>query len=274
MTGPPIRWWQELSAPEVPRLVERNPVVVLPLAAIEQHGPHLPLSTDLDIGLGLLTAALRQLPTDVPVLVLPPQAIGCSREHLHFAGTLSLGPTSLIEMIEETGAALAACGVRRLVLSNSHGGNRHAIEEAALRLREKHGMLVVKASWFRFPRPAEVSLPEREWTHGIHGGAVETAMMQYLRPDLVREEEVRKFISLGTELQERLRRIGPEGEASFAWLAGDLHPSGVVGDATLADRDMGKRLVEHYASVLAEVIRETRDFPLDRLRSSSPARPS
>ena len=260
-----VRWWQTLTTADAGAIEVSDPVVVLPVAAIEQHGPHLPLSTDLEIGLGLLSEAFRRLPEDFPVWALPPQAIGCSREHARFPGTLSLEPEQLSALVEGVGEALAQVGVRRLVLSNSHGGNRHALETAGLRLRDELDMLVVQASWFRFPRPEDVDLPEGEWLHGLHGGAVETAMMMHLRPGLVRASEAARARSLGEELGKTLRRVGPEGSASFSWLAGDLHPDGAVGDATLADGELGARFVSHYGAVLAEVIQDARAFPLDRL---------
>ena len=261
----PIRYWQTLTTREAAALVARDPVVILPLAAIEQHGPHLPLSTDLDIGLGLLREAFRQLPDELPAWVLPPQTTGASHEHLRFAGTLSLDPELVVELIHQHGTALAACGVRRLVLFNSHGGNVQALDAAALRLRDEHAILVVKASYFAFSRPTEAALPESEWRHGLHGGAVETAMMLHLCPDLVRIDAIQRFPSLSQDLDNHLHRLGPESEASFAWLAGDLNPHGVTGDARLADAKTGQRLVAHYGRVLAEVIRDARAFPLDRL---------
>jgi creatinine amidohydrolase len=239
-------------------------LVILPLAATEQHGPHLPLSTDADIGLGLLDAALDHLPASVAAERLPAVTVGASQEHMRFPGTLSVGTEELIGTIVGHGAELASEGVRRLLLSNSHGGNRHAMEAAALRLRAEHDMLVVKASWFRFPRP-DVGLPEQEWRHGLHGGAVETAMMLHLRPDLVRMQQIARFPSVAEELEGRMRRLAPEGEASFAWLADDLNPQGVVGDATLATAEMGARLVEHYSHVLADVILDALEFPLELL---------
>jgi creatinine amidohydrolase len=264
-TEDPIRWWQSLTTVEVAELETSDPVAILPLAATEQHGPHLPLSTDLDIGLGVLRAAFGRLPSGFPAWALPPQPIGCSREHSGFPGTLSLESETLVGMIEDVGAALAGCGVRRLVLCNSHGGNRHSLDIAGLRLREEHGMLVVKASWFRFSRPDGVKLPEAEWRHGLHGGALETAMMMHLRPELVRAGEAGKWRSLGEELEKKLKRVGPEGGASFSWMADDLNDSGAVGDASLADAQLGERLVSHYGVVLAEVIQDARAFPLDRL---------
>jgi creatinine amidohydrolase len=261
----PIRYWQSLTTTDVRAVVARDPVVILPLASIEQHGPHLPLSTDLDIGLGLLASAFGNLADDFPAWMLPIQAVGSSREHLRFAGTLSLNPTLLSDLICQHGVALAACGVRRLVISNSHGGNRHALDLAGLTLRQERGMLVVKASYFDFPRPAGVDLPDSEWRHGLHGGAVETAMMLHLRPDLVRSREITGARSLGEELEGTLRYLRPEGAASFSWLADDLSSSGVAGDARLADAEKGKRLVAHYGETLADVIRDAKAFPLERL---------
>ena len=265
LSDDPIRWWQSLTTLEVAELSGRDPVAILPVAAIEQHGPHLPLSTDLDIGLGILAAAFRLIPKELPVFALPAQAIGASREHARFSGTLSAEPEILIAAIESVGDALARDGVRRLVLSNSHGGNKHALDEAGLRLREDHGMLVVKASWFRFPMPDGLDLPAAELKHGFHGGAIETAMMMYLQPERVRTDRMTPGRSLGQELEKSMLRLGPEGAASFSWLADDLNPDGVTGDARMADPVLGAKLVAHFGKVLAEVILDARAFPLDRL---------
>ena len=260
------RMWPSLGEDETAAAIGRDPVVVLPLAATEQHGPHLPVTTDTDIGLGLLEAAFRALPDDCEAWALPPVTVGASDEHLNFHGTKSVSSDELTRLIHETGARLADAGVRRLVLSNSHGGNRHAMEVAGIRLRREHAMLVVKTSYFRFARPG-IGLPEAEWRHGLHGGAVETAMMMHLHSERVRTEAVGDFPSFGAELEETLLRLGPEGQASFAWLAEDLNPSGVVGDARLASAEMGARLVQHYAGALAEVITDAKRFPLERLRT-------
>ena len=259
------RAWQTMTTVEAETVAAKDPVVVLPIAAIEQHGPHLPLSTDLEIGLGVLTEALRQIDSGPPILTLPTQTIGTSIEHLGFAGTLTLDQELLVETISQLGAAVARCGVRRLVISNSHGGNTSAVNTASLRLRQEHGLLVIKASYFLFSPPADTGLPEAEWQHGLHGGAVETAMMLHLRPDLVRTGAMKSFPSLGQELTHSMQHLGPENQISFAWLAGDLNPQGVTGDATLANAKLGASLVSHYAHLLAEVIQDAQAFPIDRL---------
>lgn len=201
----------------------------------------------------------------MPLLLLSTLALGTSSEHQAFSGTLTLDPATLETTLFDIGTSVARSGLRRLVIVNSHGGNRGVVDIAALRLRTAAEMLVVKASTFRFPRPDDVVLPDREWTHGLHGGAVETAMMLHLRPELVRTDAIRAFPSLGEEMEATLTHLRPEGPASFAWTADDLNAEGVVGDATLADAPMGERLVSHYAAYLADVLRDAHRFPLERL---------
>lgn len=261
-----IPLWQSLTAPEAADFAGSDPVVILPLAAVEQHGAHLPLSTDLDIGLGLIGEAFRVLSPGLPARVLPPVPMGASREHASIAGTLSLPGTVLGEAVVAAGRAVAATGVRRLVLSNSHGGNQAVLAEAALQLRQEERMLVVTAYYPRFGPPSDVDFPEAEWEHGLHGGAVETSLMLHLHADRVRMDRARREVSLGEELEASDSRIGPRGPVPFAWLAEDLTASGITGDPTLANADAGARLLRHYGQALADVVADTRAFPLDRIR--------
>lgn len=265
MTDHSDRRWASMTTVEAAGLGAVDPVVVLPIAAIEQHGPHLPLSTDLDIALGVLNEALGRLTSDVPVRVLPALPVGASLEHLRFAGTLSLDSELLANVIYALGAAIARTGAKRLVLFNGHGGNRHVVERAGLRLRHECGLLVVLANYFDFLRPSSVELPDAEWRHGLHGGAVETSMMLHLRPDLVRLSEARRQASFAEDLEGTMRHVGAGTRIPFVWLAGDLHPSGATGDATLATAAIGEQLVTHFGGLLADVILDVRAFPLDRL---------
>ncbi|MGC3875243.1 creatininase family protein [Halomonas sp. GXIMD04776] len=264
MTDPvtPYRYWQELSSPELEQAIGQDSVAVLPLAAIEQHGAHLPLSTDLDIGLGLLQATMERLPASFPLLALPALAVGASQEHTSYVGTLSLPAETAIAVIEAYGDSIARAGVRRLVLLNSHGGNKAVADIAALKLRKRWGMLVVKAHYMRFSSPT-AALPQQELRHGLHGGALETAMMLHLAPQKVRQVHIGHPPSRGEAMAARGEWLGPEGEAAFAWLAEDLHPDGVVGNARLADANLGAQLVEHYAALLAALIEETRSLGID-----------
>lgn len=258
--------WSDLTPQAIAALAARDAVAVLPLAAIEQHGEHLPLSTDLDIAIGLIDAALASLSPAVPVVVMPALAVGLSLEHSQFGGTLSLSTETALATLVELGECVAAAGLRRLVLVNSHGGNKAVVDLAALKLRAQRQMLVVRANYFRFAPPPGV-LPPDELRHGLHGGAIETAMMMHLVPHKVRMDALGDVRSLGHDMAARGMRLGPEGEAGFAWMAQDLHPTGVAGNAMLASAELGARLVGHYAAILAGLISEAHAFDLSRFES-------
>ena len=259
-----VRYWGSPTAEEIKTRISRDPVIVLPLAATEQHGPHLPLSTDVDIGLGLLNEMFCRLDSNIPSWSLPIETVGASLEHKRYRGTASITPDELGQMIFKHGKQLSSLGLRRLVISNSHGGNSGSIESAALRLREECELLVIKANYYRFERPVDVDFPDIEWRHGLHGGAVETALMLHLHSEAVRTDAIGTFPSLAEELETRKSRVLPTGPAAFAWLAGDLNPLGVVGNATLASKESGKALLVHYATILANIIEDAYHFPIER----------
>lgn len=252
-----IHHWQTLTAPQLAEFVQRDPVAVLVLGAIEQHGTHLPLATDLTIGEGLQAAMLAQLEHKLNILCLPPIAVGASDEHTSFPGTLSLPAPLAIATLEAYGDSLAKSGVRRLVLLNSHGGNKAVMDLAGLTLRRRHGMRVVKATYTRLP-PLEGAVDADELRYGLHGGLLETAMMRYLAPALVQLDGY-KATPPATPRGDDL--VSAEGAAAFAWLAEDLSAHGVAGDASHASAELGERLVTHYARQLAAVVMETARLP-------------
>ncbi|MES1937232.1 creatininase [Salinisphaera hydrothermalis C27AD] len=259
-----IEHWSALTGPELASIAARDPVALLPVAAVEQHGPHLPLNTDGVIGDGIVTAAgqcLRDRGEALELLILPAMTVGASLEHTGFAGTVSLTAEQAIAQIHAIGAGVAAAGIRRLVLFNSHGGNKAVLDLAALRLRADFGLLVVKANYFRFAPPAD-ALPAEELAHGLHGGALETSMMLHLAPAAVRRDALADHESLGALRARAGATLGPEGDAGFAWMAEDLNPAGVTGNAAAADAETGARLVEAFGVRLAEIIVETACFDL------------
>lgn len=252
-----IHHWQTLTAPQLADVAQRDPVAVLVLGAIEQHGTHLPLATDLIIGEGLQAAMLEQLDPTLDVICLPPIAVGASDEHASFPGTLSLPASLSIATLEAYGDSLARAGIRRLVLLNSHGGNKAVMDLAGLTLRRRHSMRVVKATYTRLPA-LEGAIAADELRYGLHGGLLETAMMRYLAPSLVQLES---YQATPPAAPEGDALVSAEGAAAFAWLAEDLSTHGVAGDATHASAELGERLVKHYASKLAAVVKETAQLP-------------
>ncbi|MGN8199410.1 creatininase family protein [Salinisphaera sp. RV14] len=262
-----IQSWSALTGPELAAIATQDPVALLPVAAIEQHGPHLPLATDVTIGEGLVDAAIARLECNaapLDLLILPTLSVGASLEHAGFAGTLSLSAEQAIAQIRAVGASVARAGMRRLVLFNSHGGNKAVLDLAALQLRADYGLLVVKANYFRFAPPSG-ALAAEELAHGLHGGALETSMMLHLAPGTVRREALADHPSLGARRARAGATLGPEGDAGFAWMAADLNPAGVTGNAAAADAATGARLVEAFGARLAEIVAETATFDLDAL---------
>jgi len=242
-------------------------IAVLPVAAIEQHGPHLPLAVDAVINQGVLARALELVPAALPVTVLPAQVVGKSNEHGAFPGTLTLSAETVIRLWTEIGESVARAGVRKLVIFNSHGGQPAIVDIVATDLRVRLGMLAVIANYYALARPEDMFGAD-ELRFGIHGGAVETSMMLHLRPDMVRRDELRGFPSLAQRLAQEFKVLGPAGRVGFAWQTQDLGPTGALGDAAAADPERGRALVELYAGRFATLLEEVDRFDMALLKAS------
>lgn len=260
------RFWQDLSWPDFAALDTARAVAVLPVAAIEQHGPHLPVQVDACINEGILRHALARVPDDLQVLALPMQAVGKSDEHLAFPGTLSLSADTLTRVLTELGEAVHRAGLRRLLLFNSHGGNPQVLDIVARHLRVRHGLFVVNLSWPRLGLP-DGMFSAHELTHGIHGGDLETSVMLHLRPDLVDMRRARNFEPWTVAMQQRFRFLTAEGRIGFGWQAQDLHRAGACGDAGAASAEKGERVVAHISERLVMLLREVSEYPLDAIRA-------
>lgn len=259
--------WADLAAPEVTSERMRATVTVLPVAAIEQHGPHLPLSVDTDIVTAVVAAAIGLLDPGVPLLVLPAQPVGFSPEHDRFPGTLSLDPETLRRLWTDLATAVHRAGGRRLLIVNGHGGNPPVMDIVARDLRSRLGMLVGRVNSADLGTPARW-FPEDELRFGIHGGAVETALMLHLHPDKVRRAAIRPFPSAAARQQRqaaadgRTGAIGWHGPHAIGWQAQDLNPAGAVGDPTGATAAAGQALFAAMATDLAAIIRDMARLPL------------
>jgi creatinine amidohydrolase len=244
-----------LTSPELAERVDKRTVAVLALGAIEQHGPHLPLDTDTCIAGDLLAGALARVSPALDVLALPTLPIGASDEHATFSGTLTLNARCLADTLESIGESVARAGIRRLVWVNGHGGNRASMDTAALALRQRLGLLVVKCSYPKLGMPDGVA-GVNDLARGFHGGWLETALMRHLAPDRVRNAALSDFTARYIDA-DRDALVSPEGPASFGWLAEDLNAEGVIGNAASATAEDGARLAAFFAERIARVIEET-----------------
>jgi len=248
-------------------------IAVLPLAAVEQHGPHLPLGVDTYIAEAYLARLQALLPADLPVTFLPVQRIGVSAEHLSFPGTLTLSAATAMAAWTELGESLARAGVRKLVLVTSHGGNVAAMESVARDLRARLGMLAVTVGWHRFGYP-DGAFSAEEKKHGIHGGDIETSLMLAGKPDTVRMDQAPNATPATIAMAREFKWLGAYRPAGFAWMTQDLNPTGAVGDATLATAAKGEAALDHGAKAFVELLREIDRFDLSRLREGPLAEPN
>jgi creatinine amidohydrolase len=252
--------WQEIAGATTERWI-----AVLPLAAVEQHGPHLPLGVDSYIADAYLARARDILPADLAVTFLPTQRIGISTEHLAYSGTLNISAATAIAAWTELGESVARAGLRKLVLVTSHGGNVAAMELVARDLRARFGMLAVTVGWHRFGY-SQAAFSAEEKKHGIHAGDIETSLMLATMPATVHMDKAARATPETLKMAQEFKWLGAYRPAGFAWMTQDLHPSGAVGDATLAKADKGEAALAQGAQAFVELLREIDRFDLSRLR--------
>jgi creatinine amidohydrolase len=263
----PKRAWTDMTWEDIAGAGDtaRRWIAVLPVAAVEQHGPHLPLGVDSFIADAYLARVLQILPADLPATFLPVQSIGVSVEHVAYPGTLSLSAATAIAAWTEIGESLSRAGLRKLVVVTSHGGNVAAMELVARDLRARFGMLAVTVGWHRFGYPAETFSSE-EKRHGIHGGDVETSLMLAAEADKVRVDKAADAAPATIAMAKEFKWLGASRPAGFAWLTQDLHASGALGDATIATAAKGEAALDHGARGFVDLLREVDRFDLARLK--------
>ena len=265
-TTPP-RDWTAIHWPDLAGAGRERWIAVLPLAATEQHGPHLPVGTDVMIAQAYL-ARVRELIADTaPVTFLPLQPIGISTEHIDYPGTLTLPTEVALKTWLAIGESVARAGVRKLIMVTSHGGNSAAMSLVAQDLRAQHGLLVVTTSWSRLSGPEKIFSAE-EVSHGIHGGAAETSIMLARFGEQVRREAIADFRPEGLAMAKDYRWLSTQRPAPFAWQAQDLHPSGAAGDATQGSAEKGERLIDQGARAFCELLADVEKFDLKKLGNS------
>lgn len=254
------RFWADYSSRDFAALDRDRTIAVLPIGAIEQHGPHLPMSVDSCTVEGVARRLAKALPEDSPVLILPTQAVCKSDEHIDFPGTLTLTPETLIRVLVEIGASVARSGVRKFVLLNGHGGNIPIMDIVIRQLRVSHSMMAFSVNWFGFGMP-EGMYSEVERSHGIHAGDMETSVMLALDPGNVNMAAARDFRSRGQDLAEKYRHLGLGRGAKPGWQTQDLSPAGACGEAHLATAAKGEATLDYAIERLVQAMAEIDSLP-------------
>lgn len=262
------RYWIDLTTADFASLPRERLIALLPVGATEQHGPHLPLSVDSRIAAALVKRTIDLLPEGFPLSVLPMIHYGVSPEHADYPGTIAFSAETQSAVLLDIGRGVAAAGVRKFALLNTHGGQPQVLDIAAQRLRRETGMLIVSLNAYRYWQPQK-HFPPEEAAYGIHAGAAETSIMLALAPETVRREAFANFPSLAAEMEGRFKHLRPGSRiASFAWQAQDLNRAGAVGDPRLADAAKGEAMLQEAAEVVADVLRDIDRLSPEILRSS------
>ena len=256
--------WFDLTSRDFQRLDPERTVVVLPIAATEQHGPHLSVGTDSIIAQGMCDTVMKKLPAHLDVLFLPVQTVGKSNEHLRDPGTITLTAQTLISAWTEIGESVARAGLRKLVMVNSHGGNVEVQGIVARELRMRCQMLVAQTAWRRLGVPSGL-FSDTENNFGIHGGDFETSVMLHFAPTRVNMAEAQDFVPKSIGYAQEFKQLRVTGFTSMAWIAEDNHPEGVAGEAHLATADKGRQAVEFQTDRFIELLEDVARFPLSNL---------
>jgi creatinine amidohydrolase len=261
------RFWADLGTRDFAGLDPATAVAVLPVSATEQHGPHLPLSVDQTLVDGVVAAAMPHLPAQLPVLFLPTQQVGYSPEHSRFPGTLTLSSATLAATWIELGQCVAAAGLKKLLLLNSHGGQVSVMDIVARELRTRSELIVYSCSWWNLPLGPQVNglFDAHEHRFGVHGGEIETSMMLALRPQFVAMERARNFRSTSQDRAAAYPILGNGSSAKLGWQMQDYNPAGAAGNAQAATAEKGEAVVQAAGQQLALLLAELSRLPLATL---------
>ena len=254
-------WWGNFTTKEFENLSADKTVAIIPVAATEQHGPHLPVSTDTSIMKGMLNTIIPLIPSDLDVRMLPIQTIGKSNEHIRAPGTLTIAATHLIHHWMDIADSIARTNIRKVIFVNSHGGNEEIMGIIAREMRVKHAMLVAKTSWSRFGTPLGL-FSETNAKYGIHGDDYETSMMLHFKPHLVNMALAQDFKSHVEDAEAEFGLLRHTGTHAFGWMAGDLNAHGVVGEASKATAQKGALAAAHQATGFMQQLRDVHSAKL------------
>lgn len=253
MRGMPV-FWAEQASPEIKRLVRRHRVAILPVGSTEQHGPHLPVGTDHIVA----WEVSKEVAERTDSLLLPLLPYGFSDDHFPMAGTLSIGADTLIHVIEDIATSLQMSGVKHLVIVSGHAGHLTQLEDAAYRVNlmsSEKNMKVHNISPYTVTSIESLAKILKEEAFA-HAEELETSLILHLYPKLVDMKkavrEIPEFIPKGltsANFRETIRIL------TTSKMLGRDFKTGVLGDATLASKEKGKRIFELFVDGVAKAIR-------------------
>jgi creatinine amidohydrolase/Fe(II)-dependent formamide hydrolase-like protein len=251
----PSRLIGELTFPDVSRVLKQSSILCLPIGSIEQHGPHLPLNTDVVLAEEYVRRIIARWGEALDVWQLPTLSVSLAREHEWAPGTLSLSIQGMTALVRDLGREIArALPARNLAIVNGHGGNRGILEALAQDLRADFGLNVCvmhPASWIE--TDADAAIPE------IHGGKNETSLMLAIAPHLVRQDRIAQLKNPPSA--EAVRRTILGRGVTWAWTTDDARIAdvGVIGDAKAATAEFGERILDRIVEAAGGVLKQLAD---------------
>jgi creatinine amidohydrolase len=253
--------YDELTWPEVRRVAERDPVVVLPVGAMEQHGYHCAISLDAVCAEGVARDAVER--TQPNSLLMPPVVYGFNENQMDFPGTIAIDGPVIVEYIACIGRSLARHGFRHILLVNGHGSNVPFLDAASRRVNNELEALCAYVSWWSLLRPEDLAWRESVYPGGMgHACELETSLLLHLRPDLVDMTRARDEVGSMPMSEHFVFDLAGGGPVGFIEYYSRHSTTGVMGQPTLATAEKGAAALDAAARELAKVIEEFRARPV------------
>jgi len=259
MSGEPRKvQWAEMTRLEVAEAAGRDTLVIVPVGAIEQHGPHLPLNVDVADAFEI---ARRVAERERDVLVAPPVWWGYSPYHAGLAGTISLRPETYLALLQDVLDGIISHGFRKIFLLNGHGGNRNLISVAVFECMRRTGVSVAAASFWDMAGAEIAAIRESPKGGMAHACELETSMQLVFQPHLVKmalasRQMVDSRKSYGTSFS--FKDLMDFGAVTTGYDIAKTDPTGILGDPTLASAEKGRRILEAVLDGISRFIEEYR----------------
>ncbi len=255
-----VKFLSECTSNQVQEMDKKDTVVILPIAAHEQHGKHLPIGTDTLILEGVLNRFVECVPNDMNLLVLPTVSVGKSNEHMAFCGTLTYSMDTLVHIIRDTAKSISRHGFEKLVFFNAHGGNTDVLNACARDLRDDFGIRPFVIDWWFTDFWADILKDVQESPRDgvFHACELETSIMMALHPGLVHSEEL--IATFPPEQMRKNKYVTVFGPVTMGWVTKDITETGVIGDATKATSEKGEQMLSFASKKLVDIFKEIIDI--------------